>query len=676
MMQRARTTLGLLLASALALGTTACGGDDDDGGGATPDAAPTPDAGETPDASPSAIDPVTGASATYTGPCDNVDLAWTNPAGADRIMIARQIVRVGTAADVAPVDGTTYGAGDDVPGGATVVFDGEGAAFADTDGFFHGDEVVYTIFAYDAAHTYSNGVAQTITVDQSLGDQLGKLSVNLGDNTVTVTNPANFTVAATANFDAGNTTLTVDVTMTNGACRAVHNPKLLATTLNDADAVAAGDFAFGAEQALYFGPAALADAGTSETRTFTFTNVDGATDPFDIDVSVIDSPTLILNGNYDDAALVTDSTGPVDPTTVDLTPLEFGGGDSTAYEGAVSPDGELLYLGHGQQPQIVTVDLTTLTAVGGADLTGADGIANDGTGTIGYVASVTMSPDYQYLYAVLVTGEHRAYFAGDLASCAADTRCDFQGRLADINVTSADIDLIRLDRTTLAEVDRLNLLTASTVRPKASHLSMTPDGSLGAVAVVREGKVFLVNLETMTLVDGDPNTAGDQPFDVSASSTEPRHVAISPDGATLAVAYRGDGRGGPAHDESLDLINVADAAITPLAVTTPTADNTDNLPAFLTFGPDGKLYYGRKDGAVALSVFDLAGPTEVEIGAGTISNAMTFAPDGSAFAWTTDGGTAVHLDLTTGDPIPLEATGADTMSNGGGFGHMCLLSPL
>jgi hypothetical protein len=656
---------------------SACGDDGGGGGGGggndaapQPDAAPQADAAPQPDAAPNATGPVTDLSSQYTGPCDQVDLSWTNPTDATYagVLVLRF---VGGAVPDVPENGTGYTADEVLAGGSVVAFVGDATSFQDTTGFNHTDNVHYAVYTFTAGNTYSTAVATDITVDQSLGAQTGKLSVNLGNNQVTVTSPLNFPTTGTANFDAGTNTLTIDVGITNDACRAVHNIKLTADTLNEGTAVAAGDITFAGKEALHFGVGALADQATSANHTFTFTNVSGATDPFEVDFSIIDSPSLVVSGNYDDANLVIDSSGAVDSVQVDLTPLEFGGGDSTCLGGAISPDGELYYCGHGQQPEIVTVDLATLTAVGNTDLTGADNIQTDTTGSIGYVASVTESPDGSFLYAVLITNDHRGYFCGDPNGGG---NCDIAARIDPAN-PSSDVELVRVDRETMVEVDRLTLLTASTVRPRASTMSMSADGKKGAIAMRREGTVFLVDLDNMTLIDGDANTAGEQPFDVSTTSTEAHHVALSADGSQFAVAYRGNGRGGPDHDETLDLVDVATGTITQQSVS-PSSATTDNQSGALAFGPDGRLYYARKSGLVGLSVFDLATPAETELLGDTAVDALFFAPDGASYYSWDSGGVLTHFSIADDTIITVEADGANDAQFSDGFGHVGLSTPL
>ena len=283
-----------------------------------------------------------------------------------------------------------------------------------------------------------------------------------------------------------------------------------------------------------------------------------------------------------------------------------------------------------------------------------------------------MSPDGQFLYALLITNDHRAYFANPAA-----TTSNAGGRIADTAANASDIVLVRINRETLVEVDRLTLVTGTLTRPRARMTQITPNGTHGVIPVRREGSVFLVDLTTMTIVDADEVTAGDQPFDVSASSTEPHMAGISPDGATIAVTYRGDSRGGPARNESVDLIDVASGTITPLAPGTTDAKLTDNKSAFLMFGPDGRLYYGRKatGAAFGLSIFDLVTPGEVELFADTLAATAVFR--GGILTFFDQVGGLSRLDTATDTLIPFGAGGPTTQAlTDTGFGHVGTLSPL
>ncbi|MEZ4366399.1 MAG: hypothetical protein R2939_08940 [Kofleriaceae bacterium] len=637
--------------SLLAMGglVAACG--DDGGDTPRPDAMATPDAGA--DAAPSTVAPVTGVTPSAAGTCEPVGVSWTAPAGSTGVIVARQ--RGGAVAG-APVDGDTYAAGDALPGGGEVAYVGSAATFDDGEVFAHGDVVHYAIYNVASGDRYSMPARTSLTVDRSLGVQAGQLSIAL-DGTVTPTNPARFTTASTAAYDAGADTLTVTVALTNAACRAVQNPKLVVGTISDGDATAAGNATLEGTPVLAWGPGPILDEGTSPTLDLVLSNVDGATDPVVVDFTIVDHPTLVLRGQYDFAARLVDASGALGAGAfVPMSDLAFSAGnDSTAHPGVISPDGELAYLGHGQQPQLLTLDLAGQTVVGGADLTGADGITTDGLGTIGYVADVAQSPDHRYLYATLVTGDHRVYN---------NNLGDVGGRFED-GVSTVGVELIKLARTTLAEVERVTLVAPGTTRVRASSLSLSADGRMAALAIRRTGQLLRIDLETMTVVDT---------VDTSARSTEPHRVALAPDGGRVYISYRGDGRGGPAHDDALDAYDFAAGTFTALAMTTPSAGLTDNKTAFLTFGPDGRLYFGRKRGAVGMSVFDVGTGAETELLAGHAADGIVFGTDG--YWVVVDYSVALSFDQSTDAARAFPGTGLNNLNVSDGFGHMALATPL
>ncbi|HUS67699.1 MAG TPA: hypothetical protein VMZ28_24355 [Kofleriaceae bacterium] len=588
-----------VLAAALCL--AACGGDDDGGGGAA-DAGGGSDAAPGADAAPDAPPAVTGLASSYTGPCDRISLSWDDAGDRAGVLVARS---VGGPVAGAPASGETYEAGDELPGGGVVVYVGTAGSFDDTDGRYHGDVVHHAAFAYSAGHAYSAAAAAApVTVDQTLGEQTATLSIALATGVVTVTQPSSFTLSGTAVYGDDADAVELEVEVTNGACRAVHQLAVRADAVGEGTVL--GDVELAGTPALHFGPAALGD-GDTEASSFLISGVTGAVDPLVIDVSLVDHPSYVTPGDWDDAAFIVDASGSGVLQAVDMDALAYNGAtdDSASTSAVVSPDGERVYLGSRNQPMVVTVDLTTLTALGGADLTGADGIAFDGTGTLGNVAALGMSPDARYLYALVVAGGHRKFNAGD-----------HQGRVVPAEVT-VDIDLVRLERETLAEVDRLALVTNATGRPRPGQVAWSDDGTRVAIPMMRTGEVILVDLEDMSIVDT---------FDVSASGANPHVAAFSPDGATIALSYRSR-----AADE-LDLLTVADGTLTPLTHTTP-SDATDGRTAFLAYGPDGRLYHGRKDADFGLSIFDLSSPapSETELIPGKGLNGISFDAAGERY---------------------------------------------
>jgi hypothetical protein len=554
----------------------ACGDNTSAGDSNNPDAA----TGQ-PDAELGPVAPATDVAAAQGGACVPVAVTWSNPADADGVVVART---ANGAPMGAPASGETYAVGDVLPGGGQVVLVGAGESYDESHAnVAHADEVTYAVFATQGTR-YAEAATAEVTVDLALGAQAGTITIDPADSSVTVTSPGRFTVAGTAVIAGSD--LTLELTLTNDACRAVHNPKLQLTDLDGLTPsfpdVHAGDPAY------FFGIGPQLDGAESIASTRDFVGM--GSEAVTLGFEVVESPTVVSAGKYDVAAMLLDAAGG-NPAHVEasMQALSYRESfDSTALPGALSPDGTLAYLGHGQQPQLVVVDLVGATVTGGVDLTGADDITQDETGSLGYVASVTASPDHTYLYVVLVRGDHRAWFSAFI-DCAADAteQCSNERQTG-----STSVELVRLRRDTLAVVDRLELLAEGAGRWRTSQLSLTPDGASAALGLLSptSGEVVVIDLGAMTVRET---------FDTTARSPAPRYVAISPDGARVYIAYRGILTGpdpdlGTAHDDSIDRLEVATGAFTNIPMPTsmtPDAAKTGGL----WIGPDGDVYYARKE---------------------------------------------------------------------------------
>jgi hypothetical protein len=627
---------------------TACGGCGDDGLGDV-------DAGDDDDGDDDAPGAITNLSAEPDAPCPIVDLTWSNPSGTESVVVVRT---VGADLEGAPEDGDDYAVGDEV-GNGVVVYVGDDEAFSD-DGAFFADDTRYTAFAASGGGSYSDPEATSITLDPTLGAQTGSLSIDLVSDVVTPTNPGMFELAATSTYDEGTDTVTVQVTVQNDACRAVHNAKLRVTAVGQG--TPDGDAGFDGDQVLAYGPAALLDGATSEERTLTITGVDGTVDPLVVDLDLFDSPYIAVPGGYDEACELGDVSGTVGSTAVAMD-LPYGGSDSTGHGGVFSPDGELYYTGVGQQPTVAVVDLATLETVATADLTDGpgmitDGSASGGAGSIGSVMALRESPDHRFLYALLLTGDHRAYFSNTMATAGdGDLNAGF-----DPTTWTTSLDIVRIDRATMEEVDRVALLDEVTGRPKVHMMAMTPDGTTAAVPVKRLGTVFIVDLTTMAVTEE---------IDTSARSTEPHIAELSPDGETVYLAYRGSDHDGPDHDEAFESVDIGSGDVTTIAVTTNT-ETTENQPGFIQLGADGKIYYGRKNATTGLSTFVDGTETESLTG-GDNAYAMVFDPDGEHFyVW--ENASTITRRLVSDDSQVDFPSGQPAITGASGNGHHAVLS--
>ncbi|MCD4679498.1 MAG: hypothetical protein K8S00_03830, partial [Bacteroidales bacterium] len=98
---------------------------------------------------PALVDPVTGFTATPIS-TTQIDLAWTNNAAGDDVMIVRNT----TPTFNAPVDGTAYTVGGSIGGVGEVIFLGPGTAYNDM-GLNVSTTYYYQAFAVDAIDQYS-----------------------------------------------------------------------------------------------------------------------------------------------------------------------------------------------------------------------------------------------------------------------------------------------------------------------------------------------------------------------------------------------------------------------------------------------------------------------------------------------------------------------------------------
>ena len=180
---------------------------------------------------------------------------------------------------------------------------------------------------------------------------------------------------------------------------------------------------------------------------------------------------------------------------------------------------------------------------------------------------------------------------------------------------------------------------------------------------VNAGTVAIINLETMTVT---------QEVDVSGVNLAPRQVAVSPDGSTTYVGYRsGDNPAAEAsidHDGSLSVIDNATFAITSL---TPPGMIDGQSAGVFDFGPDGKLYVGRKNIQTPepLVVYDPATDTfaSTDVPAGT-SHTIVFDADGET-AYEYGESTVRKLDLATGiNEVVIDLAA-------GGNGHLMAVTP-
>jgi DNA-binding beta-propeller fold protein YncE len=285
-----------------------------------------------------------------------------------------------------------------------------------------------------------------------------------------------------------------------------------------------------------------------------------------------------------------------------------------ALEGVLSSDGRYAYTGHKSNPYIMILDTQTGTvdAVALIDPPAAP-YPTGWAGQLGSVDSVVMSPDNAFLYASVLDGMH-PYDASGCADGWAD-EVQVRNKIMKIKVSTMEV-VSELDVTPPA---------AQTCQDAAvlKRLSMSSDGSVGAVALFNRGRVAIVNLNDMTLtksliVNG-----------VANDKTEPHYTAVSPNGSKVYVAYNNNDDGG------VDVIDTSDYSMSNIELSIgKVSDRTHDMK----FGPDGRLYLLRDDNTNPLFIFDVSTDpvTEVavlgaDLGTQDSESRIAFSPYGDVY---------------------------------------------
>jgi hypothetical protein len=582
------------------------------------------------------LDPASDVMAVYGAAPHRVDVSWTaSPtATVNEYLVARSSAL--PAAGDKPADGMTYTAGDTLSNGATVVALETSASASDIEPSLAGD-YWYSVYATDGS-VWSDGAVGTVTVvvNPAQPGQIEVTAIN-GTPTVTVnTQPPSFTLSGTAVYQSGQQTLTVSLTVQNDAPRILFNTKARIDMLGQGavDTTTANAGTLADVPVLWYGPAAL-DVAATEVRDIVITGVDGNTDPLVIDLTMLNNPALLASGGFGDGVAFIDASGaiagagsaPFEGVPAGSTAFGYtgGNGDSAFLGRALSADAKFLYVGQRNMPQVVTVDTTTMTAVASADL-------SVGQTGLGHVSDVQLSPDGMTLYAVVTTGDHRLAAGGS----------NIQG-----NGANETIDVVRLNPSNMTETGRLTLLSGSTNNARGRNLAMSADGMTGSVAILNEGMVFLVDLANMAIIDADPNTNGDQPVDVSGTSSL-IHTTLFDAGGNVICTFRNSN----GSLLSIDTTTFATSAIAP-----PT--NATGWKPGSFFESGGLVYHTDKDpnpnGAGGLAVFDIANSMTSEYFTDAVIHAAGFSADGSMlFLQNVDPWTIVAVDPTTFMPVDID----------------------
>jgi hypothetical protein len=499
------------------------------------------------------------------------------------------------------------------------------------------------------------------------GPQTGSVSVNLATGVVSVPDQAQgIAFSGSAAYDDPTDTVTLSLSIKNTSKTLLQNAKVLFTSVSEGTIIGDGTYATftpadgGGVPYVYYGPESVLSNG-SVTRDITIENVTGAAANLLVDLEVKVHPWIFLP-TYWSGIQAVDASGSGQSLNIegnDIIGTAFrSSGWLSVMPSAVSEDGRYVYFGHINQPAIGRLDMTDLSFTLGESLMDTP-LAFDGTGPIGSVEHLTTSPDGNYIYAVLNADAHLYAASGQFPT--------------------ATVELIKLNAKTMAEVDRVTVYEpvalagdgggSSSIRGRP--LSISADGTLGALPITEAGLVSLINLTSMTLVDTDSVTPGEQGFDVSATGTGARFAAISPDKLSICVAHQTS----DSPDGTLDSIDVATGGIVAMAPDTA-APAGEHRAAFLTYGPDGRLYYGRGNSAVTpgVSIFDPQSDTWTELDSDVDALGIAFSSS-AYYLWDEATEQVRAYSLSTDQELSFEATGVPGISlPGAGSGHGLLLT--
>jgi hypothetical protein len=519
------------------------------------------------------------------------------------------------------------------------------------------------------------------------GAQITELAVDISTGFVTVTGPATHLSVMGAAADTGGGTAIVDLEVLSNYPRLLFNLKAVVTAISDGAATGSGLFA--GDPYVYYGPNALAP-GAIAPGSFMISGLTGTT--FTMTIEWLDHPMVFVPGDNNGGPVVAmDSSGSGQAVQIDTYAFAFqdlSSGNAGNQGGCVSPDGQFLYLSPRNQPGILTVDLTTMSAAMGTDLSGGM-IAFDATGSVGFLDDVQMSPDGLFLYALMTLGAH-AY------SNENSTAIDGYGGPSLQGLTSS-VEVIKLDRMTQDEIARVTLgtglpLDVNSYSQVGKGLSLSPSGARLAAAIRNGGQAFVVETAGMTIFDADLGTVGDQGFATTTIGDQPRRTLFR-DEDNLLVGFAGDAdSAGGTHDSTMLTIHLPTRTLGTLAPAAEYAGTyTYNYMGAVRRHPDGRMFiFHPYDGNFpSVAVYDFGTGTWTT----AFDNPNSFDTDGAAISadgkrvyiyarqgLTGAGGdTLVILDAMTLQIVPMEATGDDEVSTVAGvnspYGHTCIVTP-
>lgn len=488
-------------------------------------------------------------------------------------------------------------------------------------------------FAVDAAGNTEAVKSEAYTLDRgytiSIADPTSNPVVTITKQPVGMTLSASNAAIVVAL--GGLTQITFDLTVTSGVDRRVFNLKTTIGSASDGEVTTDATLP-GGDPFRYFGPGALVPGG-AVTRSMQVSGVTGAANPLVIDGELADAPMLYGGDDYNGGISAVDTSWSGVETQLDASTLTYGGNAGSINDAVITADQATVYLSSRNLPSLIAIDTETFEGTLSPSLST---LANSPNG-VGCTGGLAMSPDEQYLYTVLLDGNHM-YGSGDADGDGAD------------NIT---IELVRIDRATLAEVDRVTLMTAVDVNNndyRVRSLALSPDGTTAVIPIKGARKAAVVDVTTMTVLDADAVTAGTQLVDLADAvdlDRDFRTAAIAADGSTAYLpAWRGAG-------DALVELDLATFTTT-TRVLDAAASNSKSTEAQL--GPDGKLYVARRDGdltAGGLLIIDLTTGAQTTMFPALTVAAVAFTSDGAQGIANTSDGLYV-FDVATGDLVDLD----------------------
>lgn len=526
--------------------------------------------------------PVTELEANVDG--GTIAVSWQNPDDPDfaGVLVVRSVV----TPTLEPVTAETYAPGN-VGGAEDIVFVGSATDLTDDAPFPGFDR--YTIWTYDQLGNFGVPVWTTTPQPIPVAEQTGTIEIDVSTGAVTVvTQPTSFTISGTSTVDIAQQAIDATFELESAVGRPFFNTKLLFESVSEG--TVDGDGLLMGTAFAHYGVRALA-TGERRSASVTLNGITFDQSPVVLTVKIRDDPVIVhVSGQSLGSFGLADASGVGASSAVSCAPVAWEQNFSSRcnFRDAVfSQDGRFIYASNGWSSSVAAIDSSTLAVVAGVDL--------HPSGGVGSVAALARSPDGKYLYALVTLNGH--YRGGG------SVQGHGGGRV---------VDLVKLDASTLLEVARLELMSPGQTGVAMRNLSLTADGTIAAAISQSLNTLFIIDLAEMVLV-GSTST--------SAFATSPSAVAIEPDGSHVWIGSRSN---------STSIFRVERVGFAVDEVILPTSVSR---PSQIAFGPDGLLYYGRKNASTTTAGLTLVDPDALTVVGSLYLNhavkGIAFSADGS-----------------------------------------------